>query len=643
MPLQDLSSNSLRSEFLKFFEGKGHKVMPSSSLLPENDPSVLFTTAGMQQFKRFYDRPEEAPAAAVATCQKCVRTGDIEEVGDETHDTYFEMLGNFSFGFPDNDGSYFKKEAISFAWEFLTEVLGVEKERLSCTYFAGDKGIPEDHESREMLKEVTGLEDAKILGTGFDETFWSLGTEGSPGGPTVEFYIDGIEIWNLVFNQYKMENGQYVASQFKGVDTGMGFERLAMAMQNKPDVYQTDLFWPLIQEIEKLSGLQYGDKADKDYEKCWVDTRRSFRIIADHIKASVFIASEGVEPSNKGQGYILRRLIRRAVRYGWLLNIKATLAPVMEAVIKTYSHENINRDTVLSIIQNEEERFLRSIDEGLKKAKNIFGSKRSIPESVYAKIMQLENKGDVLGLIYEGKSEDDKLSELGIAITNQEIIDAYIPGREAFNLFQTFGFPIEMIVELAQAEHLFVDIRGFREELKSHQDKSRTASAGMFKGGLAGDQDATRNLHTATHMLLAALRQVLGDHVYQKGSNITSERLRFDFSHPDKMTEQQIKKVEDIVNEKIKEALPVKMEEMPVFEAKESGAMGVFDEKYAQNVKVYTIGPSTLDSSTSSEPPFSREICGGPHATNTSELGHFKIQKEESSSSGVRRIKAVLE
>ena len=588
MPLHD-SSNSIREKFLKFFEGKGHKIMPSSSLLPENDSSVLFTTAGMQQFKRFYDRPDEAPAPAVVTCQKCIRTGDIEEVGDEIHLTFFEMLGNFSFGYPEKKGSYFKKEAIEMAWEFLTGELSVEKDRISCTYFAGDKGIPEDHESHELLKQITGLEDAKILGTGFNETFWSLGSEGSPGGPTIEFYIDGVEIWNLVFNEYKFEGGQYVASQFKGVDTGMGFERLVAVINHAENIYHTDLFEKPHKKLHEL--LQTENPVDE-------------RIILDHLKAATFMISEGVEPSNKGQGYVLRRLIRRAVVKARNLKISHNFtAQIAGEAVKTYPEYDLDFKRIEAGLEGEETKFRKNLEEGLKMFEKTAGI-GSMPIGSFP-----------IGAEYNTLS-----------------------GDEIFDLYQTYGFPIELSLEIANEKKVPLE-EGAREKayenLKSHQEKSRTASAGMFKGGLAGDQDATRNLHTATHMLLATLRQVLGDHVFQKGSNITGERLRFDFSHTDKMTDEQIKEVEKIVNEKIKEALPVKMEEMPVFEAKKSGAMGVFDEKYAQNVKVYTIGDPSA--------PYSREICGGPHAQNTSELGHFKILKEESSSSGVRRIKAVLE
>jgi len=593
MSLLDSSSKNLRKRFLEFFNERGHKVMPSSSLLPENDPSVLFTTAGMQQFKRFYSNPEEAPAASIATCQKCIRTGDIEEVGDETHLTFFEMLGNFSFGYPEKSGSYFKKEAIEMAWEFLTGELKVEKKRISCTYFAGDKGIPEDHESHKLLKNVTGLEDAKILGTGFDETFWSLGTEGSPGGPTVEFYIDGVEIWNLVFNEYKFENGEYVASKLKGVDTGMGLERLVAVLQKRPDIYQTDIFQLQIKEIEKMSGLEYGDKSDQECDKCWVDTRKAFRIIADHIKAAVFLINEGTDPSNKTQGYVLRRLIRRAIVQGFRLNINSNFLILLpDRLYEIYKGQyQFDEKKIEGVIDGEERRFGANLK---------------------AAILEIDS--------YQKHFQENSSMK--------------VDGHELFYLYQSRGLPLEIALEEIRRRGIGLEDnyhKKFNENSAEHQEKSRTASAGMFKGGLeSGSEQATR-YHTATHLLLAALREVLGDDVYQKGSNITTERLRFDFSHSDKMTEEQIKKVEDIVNEKIKEALPVMMEEMPVFEAKKSGAMGEFAEKYTENVKVYSIGN------------YSKEICGGPHVKNTSELGHFKITKEESSSSGVRRIKAILE
>jgi alanyl-tRNA synthetase len=580
-----MDNKVLRQKFLDFFKNNGHQIISSSSLIPsEVDSSVLFTTAGMQQFKRFYLEPKEAPNARVATCQKCLRTGDIDEVGDESHLTFFEMLGNFSFGYPEMPNSYFKEEAIKLAWKFLTEILNIEKNRITCTYFAGDKGIVEDHESHELLKRITGLDESKILGTGFSETFWSLGTEGSPGGPTVEFYIDGIEVWNLVFNEYRLENGGYVGSQLKGVDTGMGLERLLAVINNAENVYHTDLFEKPHQKLHEF--LQKEDPISE-------------RIILDHLKAATFLITEGIEPSNKDQGYVVRRLIRRAIVKAKQIGIEKDLTmSISEAVVETY--ESVYPDlrdkleNVKQTLQTEEEKFRKTLTLGLKE---------------FAKMI-----GDKNGLI----------------------------GDESFNLYQTYGFPLELTQELIKDKGLTLDKAGFEAEFKKHQELSRTASAGMFKGGLADAGEETKKLHTAAHLLLAALRQVFGDDVFQKGSNITSDRLRFDFSYSQKLTAEQLKQVENLVNEQIKKAIPVEMVELSLEEAKSSGAMGVFENKYGDKVKVYTIG-SPSASSGLREKFFSREICGGPHANNTSELGHFKIAKEESSSAGVRRIKAILE
>lgn len=613
-----MNSNDLREKFLQYFGGKGHKVLPSASLVPaETDLSVLFTTAGMQQFKRYYSNPEEAPSPRIATIQKCIRTGDIDEVGDETHGTFFEMLGNFSFGYPNppagEEGSYFKKEAIEWAWEFLTEVLKVEKNRIHATYFEEEKGVPTDQESLEILQSIEGL--GKIMPQGFDDNFWSLGVENSPGGPTVEFYIDDVEVWNLVLNESVLRGGKYEPSQFQGVDTGMGLERLLAVLDNKSDIYQIDLFESIIKKIEEISVKKYNE-----YKK-------EFRIIADHIKATIFAINDGVLPSNKGAGYIVRRLSRRAIVKASQIGISNNFtAKIAEKVFETYSdiyfrnvissgqspversHEisptspeargrNDKQEIILSELEREETKFRRTLKEGLK--------------------------------ILESKEK--------------------VSGKDLFNLYQSFGIPSEIsLEEIARLKtHLFPNAIAEYEELyKKHQELSRTASVGMFKGGLADASVQTTKLHTAAHLMLAALRQVLGDHVVQKGSNITAEKLRFDFSHPEKMTSEQIKKVEDIVNEKIKEDLPVLMAEMSVDEAKKQGAMGVFESKYGDKVKVYTIGPST-DSTGSlqagSGSAFSREICGGPHTGRTGELGHFKIVKEESSSAGVRRIKAILE
>lgn len=589
-----MTSSEIREKFLKYFEERGHKVLPSASLIPENDPTVLFTTAGMQQFKRYYLFPKEAPLSRITTAQRCIRTGDIEEVGDKTHLTFFEMLGNFSFGYPATENSYFKKEAITWAWEFLTKDLGINVDRMSATYFKGEGNISADTESYELINSITKLSVDKIKGTGKDETFWSLGTEGSPGGPTVEFYVDGVEVWNLVFNQYVMKNGEYVESKYKGIDTGMGFERLCVMMQKAESVYDTDLFTPIIHKIEELTGLQWGEKSDEEYiaedMQCWVDVRKQFRVIADHIKSAMMLINDGAIPSNKDQGYIVRRLIRRAI-------VKAMQFPegksitenfitkIAEPVYQIYENFGLDKKRINEELEKEEIKFRRNLKDGLK-------------------------------LISAAKELD---------------------AQTLFNLYQSNGIPLEISLEEAKNQSKEIDdatIEQFNDLLAKHQDLSRTASAGKFKGGLADNKEETTKLHTAAHLLLAGLRKILGPHVMQKGANITEERLRFDFSHPEKVTPEKLEEVEDFVNEQIAKKLPVTMEEMSIDEAKKSGAVGIFDDRYGDRVKVYTIGEG--------DDTVSREICGGPHVENIGELGIFKITKEESSSSGVRRIKAIL-
>lgn len=570
-----MTAQELREKFLKFFKSKEHTFIPSASLIPsETDPSVLFTTAGMQQFKDFYLNPVEAKNASVATIQKCIRTVDINEVGDDTHLTFFEMLGNFSFGCPEKNGSYFKKEAIELAWEFLTKELGFDQKRIYATYFKGENEVPEDMESLEILKTIKGLE--KIVPQGSDDNFWSLGTENSPGGPTVEFYIDGVEVWNLVFNEYVLKNGKYEPQSIKGVDTGMGLERLLATVDNKKAVFETELFQPIFEEIEKVSPSSIQGETLK----------KSYRIIADHLKAATFLIADGVEPSNIGRGYVLRRLIRRTIRHGKLLNIEKNFliqlaAVVVEMYQDFYPELKENKDKIFAELEKEENKFRETLERGLR--------------------------------------EFNKISNTNIS------------GTDAFNLYQSYGFPFEMTKELAVEKGLEIDEQGFQEELQKHQELSRTASAGQFKGGLAEAGEITAKLHTATHLLLAALREVLGPHVFQKGSNITAERLRLDFAHNVKMTPEELEKTQNLVNEAIRENVLVTCEEMTVDEAKQAGAMGVFEAKYGDRVKVYKAGN------------YSSEICGGPHAKSTGELGHFKIVKEEASSAGVRRIKAILE
>lgn len=583
-----MNSNQLREKFLNFFEEKGHKVIPSASLVPKEEDiteadKTLFATAGMQQFKRFYSSPEAADYSRAVSIQKCIRTGDIDEVGDDTHLSFFEMFGNFSFGYPSKEGSYFKKEAICWAWEFLTEGLGFDKSRIHATYFKGEKGISEDRESCKILQSINGL--PKIEGQGFDDNFWSLGSENSPGGPTVEFYIDGIEVWNLVFNEYILKNGKYISAKYSGVDTGMGFERLLAVINGWANVYFSELFMPIIEKITEISGRQYENN------------QINFRIIADHIKAAIFAINDGALPSNKGAGYIVRRLIRRAIAKADQLGVTESFTDdIAEVVFNIYDKSyQFDKEAIIVELQKEEVKFRRTLANGIKK------------------LEEMSQKG--------------------------------LDGAKLFDLYQSFGLPLELSVELAKERQIAVGIEAidqFHALMRKHQELSRTASAGMFKGGLADSGEETTKLHTAAHLLLAALRKVLGESVFQKGSNITQERLRFDFSYPEKMTPSQIKEVENIVNDQIEKDLPISIEEMTLEEAKKAGAMGVFESKYGEKVKVYTIGGNSSTPDGRSEPPFSREICGGPHVSRTGELGRFKIQKEESSSAGVRRIKAIL-
>ncbi|MDO8513446.1 MAG: alanine--tRNA ligase-related protein [bacterium] len=635
-----MTSREIREKFITFFQKEGHREMPPSSLISD-DPTTLFTTAGMQRFKRHYVNPEEAPASRLVTIQPCFRTSDIEEVGDSTHLTFFEMLGNFSFGYPTLPSSYFKKEAIDFAWRFLTEELKIDKSRIYATYFQGDNMVDEDHESKQILETYLEKGLTKIVAQGFEDNFWSLGTEGSPGGPTVEFYVsprankrgdesrgDGVEVWNLVFNEYIFKKGNYQPSKHKGVDTGMGLERLAVMMQDKDDVFQTDLFTPIIAKIEELTGKKYQDNT------------KAFRIIVDHLRSSCFLLAEDMTPSNIGQGYILRRLIRRAIRYGWMLDLKKRdQQQILNSILLQYNDIYSALKQEQKITQSfleEEKKFQQTIQIGLKKAAFILEKKKPLPDDIYAKIMQLPKREETLHRLHIAEPSDEldpELQKIGIQITNREFHNAFITGEEAFNLFQTYGFPIEIITELAQEKRLFVGVTAFQKELKKHQEVSRVG-AGMFKGGLQETGEQEVKYHTATHLLHAALREVLGEHVQQKGSNITAERLRFDFSHPEKMTLEQIKKVEGLVNEKIKDDLAVRKEEMTLEEAKKRGALAFFTQKYGDKVCVYTI---------SDEKPYSMEVCGGPHVERTGKLGHFKITKEEASSAGIRRIKAVLE
>jgi len=564
-----MQSNEVRERFLKFFEKRGHKIIPSSSLVPENDPSVLFTTAGMQQFKKYYLNPElaekELGSKNVVTVQKCVRTGDIDEVGDNTHLTFFEMLGNFSFG------GYGRKEAILYGYEFITQEMNLEISYV--TFFKGDVNVPRDDASEKFWQEIKEKNNEKfeIKEEGSD-VFWGPTGEAGPCGPTTEIYCknasgEDVEIWNIVFNEYfckgsreQLDKGEAELEKLPvlGIDTGMGFERLVSIVQKKESVYDTDIFKPIVSQIKKMSKVPFDIKKE--------------RVVADHTRTALFLTTEGIVPDNKDRGYILRRLIRRAVRF-----FNEPLEKIIEEIKKVYERIYILDDK--KEIQKEENKFRETLEKGMKE---------------------------------------------------------FEKGVDPFVLFTTYGFPIELTEELAKEKGIKIDLEDFHKKMAEHQKLSQTASAGMFKGGLASHSEKTTKLHTAHHLLLAALKQVVSPEIKQRGSNITDERLRLDFSFDRKLTDEEKKKVEDLVNEKIKEGLNVIKKEIPLAEAEKLGAEMEFGTKYPEIVMVYFVEDKNGNS-------FSKEFCGGPHVNNTGELGHFKIQKEEASSAGVRRIKAVLE
>ena len=589
-------SADLRAMFLKFFQDHGHAVISSASVIPENDPTVLFTTAGMHPLVPYLMGQKHPAGTRLTDVQKCVRTGDIEDVGDFSHLTFFEMLGNWSLG------DYFKKEMIPWSWEFLTseKYLGLPKDRLAFTVFAGDKDCPRDDESADLWRSC-GVADDHIFYLPKENNWWGPAGVTGPCGPDTEMFIITdkepcgpdcspacscgryLEIWNDVFMQYnKKEDGTFEPLAQKNVDTGMGLERTICVLNGKKSVYETDLFENILGKIAELSGKTYGsDEA----------TTKAFRIIADHMRTSTFIMGDdrGVSPANVDQGYVLRRLIRRAVRYGMELGMPDGFTGEIAKVIidqykDVYPELKRNEAFVLEQLALEETRFAKTLK--------------------------------------QGNREFEKLA--------QRVKDGRIDGESAFHLYDTYGFPVEMTCELAKDAGLTVDMEGFKECFKKHQATSQAGAEQRFKGGLADHSAQSARLHTATHLLHAALRKVLGDEVAQKGSNITAERLRFDFSFGRKMTKEEIAEVERLVNEAIDAHAPIVCEEMTVPEAKAQGAIGLFTSKYGENVKVYTMGP------------YSKEICGGPHATNTGDLKSFKIQKEESSSAGVRRIKAII-
>lgn len=596
-----MQSEEIRKRFLRFFEKRGHTIILSASLVPTNDSSVLFTTAGMHPLVPYLLGEKHPEGKMLANVQKCVRTQDIEEVGDNIHDTFFEMLGNWSLG------SYFKEEAIKWSYEFLTdkdEGLGLDKNLLYFTCFEGDENAPRDTESAEIWKSL-GIPENRIYFLGAKDNWWSPGPNG-PCGPDTEMFYDLtgnlgdlskeefvkttdeqkiVEVWNDVFMEYKKVQGKVVGKLTqKNVDTGAGLERLAMVMQKTNNVFATDLFDPLMKKINSYS--------DSNNE-------RAKRIVADHIRTAIFMIADGVLPSNTDRGYVLRRLIRRAVRYADIIGLPRGLISVgyevpilpkgvflhglVDAVVEKYKehYSNLNTEYIRSTISMEEERFRKTLSTGMR--------------------------------------EFERMANGGIS------------GKEAFVLFSSYGFPFEMTKELAIERGVNIDENEFQEEMREHQIISRAGAEQKFKGGLADTSVQSVKYHTATHLLHTALREVLGDHVFQKGSNITPERMRFDFSFERKMTDEEKKKTEDLVNEKIKEALTVSYEDVSLAEAEKKGAIGLFGEKYGDTVRIYKMGD------------FSLEFCGGPHVKNTSELGHFKISKEEACSAGIRRIKAVLE
>ncbi len=586
---------NLKDLYISFFESKGHKQIPSAPVVPENDPSVLFNTAGMQPLIPYLMGQKHPYGTRLCDYQKCIRTNDLENIGDTYHHTFFEMLGNWSLG------DYFKKEAISWSFEFLTEALHIPVEKLAVTVFAGNDIIPKDTESIEIWKSL-GISEDRICETS-DDNFWIAGETGPCGPDSEMFYWRSedevpqkfdpederwVEIWNDVFMQYnKKEDKTVVELPHKNVDTGMGVERTTAILEGVNDNYMSSIWKDVIELIEQISNLKY-----EGHEK-------SMRIIADHMRTAVFILADnaGIKPSNTDQGYILRRLIRRAIRHAKKLNIdinsnfeEEIALLIIKKYEKYYQELSENKNVVIEALKNEKIKFNRTLEKGLKEFEKI-----------------------------ANKITDNKLNK-----------------DDAFKLYDTYGFPIELTEELARERNIEVDVTGFYEKFKAHQELSRTASAGKFKGGLAGNSEIETRYHTATHLLNAALKVVVDKNIHQKGSNITDERMRFDFNCDHKLTDEEKMKVEQLVNEWINASLPVRCDEMNKEDAVKSGAECMFIEKYPDMVTVYSIGNDKYGI-------VSKELCGGPHVKNTNELGKFKIKKEEASSAGVRRIKAVLE
>lgn len=608
-----MTVNELRSKYIEFFKSKGHVEISGKSLLPNNDPTVLFTTAGMQPLVPYLLGEPHPSGNKLTDYQKCVRTGDIDSVGDPSHLTFFEMLGNWSLG------AYFKHESIEYSYEFLTspKYLGIPKEKLNVTVFEGEKQpngteIPRDEEAAKRWEEM-GIARDHIFFLPRSDNWWGPAGQTGPCGPDTEIFYDNgqpkcgpdckpgchcgkyLEIWNNVFMGYNKDaQGNYNEMARKCVDTGMGVERTVSVLNGQKSVYETDVFLPIIQCIEQVSGKKYGADAADD---------TAIRIIADHARTATFILGDpqAVTPARTGAGYILRRIIRRAVRYGRKLGIEGSFLEKPAAIIISEY-----KDAYPELAEHA-----AFIKEQLTLEENKFSKTLKAGEAEFQKLLPNLQKNP--------KME--------------------IPGRVAFRLYDTFGFPIEITEEMAKENGMTVDVEGFKEQEKKHQEESRTLSAGTFKGGLVDHSEITTKYHTATHLLQQALTQVLGDEVAQKGSNITAERMRFDFSFHRAMTKEEVQQVEDIVNEQIQKDLPVTMEVMDLEAAKKQGARALFGEKYDSQVKVYTIGPKAG----TSDKWFSKEVCGGPHVQHTSQIGHFHIVKEQSSSAGVRRIRATIE
>jgi len=657
-----MKAEEIRAKFLKFFEEKGHLVVPSSSLVPDNDPTVMLTTAGMQQFKQYFSGEEEPPARRLASVQKCFRTTDIDSVGNKRHLTFFEMLGNFSIGEGDKGDRgdkgdkcpYFKEKAIEYAWEFVTEVLKIDKERLWATVFAGEGEVPEDKEAAEIWQNV-GMPEERIVRLGRKDNFWGPAGNSGPCGPSSEILVDMgsthkgectpehdcgryLEIWNLVFTQFNQkEDGTLEPLPAKNIDTGAGLERFARVLQNKDSVYETDLFWPIIEMIQEISGKKYDSHPERSEGSNKLDSSsprvlgtpqndiRRIRIIADHIRGITFLIADGVVPSNKEQGYILRRVMRRAIAQGRLLGIeKPFLGELAIVVLDTlgaaYPEAVEVQGKILEIIAGEEERFGKTLSVAMRELGKAFertsvqAYKRGADEVQPQKALEAEPR--------------------------------QLSGKDAFFIHDSLGMPVELIEEIAKDKGFEIDRKEFDKLMLAQKERARQATEKLQEE--VSEELIARN-HTATHLLHAALHKVLGEHAQQAGSYLVGKEFRFDFTHPKPMTKEEISEVEKLVNGWIKKDFPVKLETKSFKEAIAEGAMHLFHEKYGEMVKVYTIkdtphpGLLPQGEKEKKEQVISRELCAGPHVMHLGEIGEFRVLKEQSSSAGVRRIRATVE